>query len=87
METLEAKGADKLMPSCKAETGYMEGAMGAMLEEDGHDIEKCSLFGDILQLESIGGRSGPFPHKTDWQFPVEKFYASHVDKNRKWDGV
>jgi hypothetical protein len=76
------KGADKLLPSSKAETGYCEGAYGFYLENQGYDLTKCSLFGDVFEVEGPNGKSGPPPHKTDWQFPVEKFYASHVDKNR-----
>jgi hypothetical protein len=77
------KGANVLLPSNKAETGYMEGAFGAMLECDGYDIMKCSLYGDILSHESPGGKSYPFPFNTSWQYPIEKFYASHVDDTRK----
>lgn len=83
MANMLAKKADVLLPSTKAETGFMEGAMGALLEEEGFNLEACSMYGDILQLESPGGRSGPYPHNTSWQFPIEKFYASHVDPNRR----
>ena len=78
---LELK-ADVLMPENKAETGFMEGAVGLLLESLGYNLNECSLFGDILQLESPGGKSGEYPHNTTWQFPVEKFYASHKDTTR-----
>lgn len=71
-----------LLPNNKSETGFMEGAIGLFLESLGYDLTKCSLFGDILQLESPGGKSGEYPHNTSWQFPVEKFYASHKDNTR-----
>lgn len=78
---LEMK-ADIFLPKNKLETHYCERIYGFFFEEQGYDLAECSLFGDVLFNESPSGKSGPFPHKTDWQFPVEKFYASHVDKSR-----
>ena len=69
-------GADKVLPNNKAETGYCEGCYGFFLEDQGYDLLNCSLYGDVIQNESLGGRSGPPPHNTSWQFPIEKFYAS-----------
>jgi len=82
LQSLLDKGADKLMPSTKAETGIMEGTFGLFFEALGYDLDQCSLYGDILELESPGGRSGEQPHYTAWQFPIEKFYASHIDEER-----
>ena len=84
LTSLYNNGAHKLLPSTKGETGYMEGAFGLLFEAEGYNLEECCLYGDILQLESDGGKSGPYPHNTSWQFPIEKFYASHKDKVRGW---
>ncbi len=81
-DKLAAKGFDKIVPTNKAECGCMEGAMGFVFEAEGYDVEKCSLYGDILALESPGGRSGPYPHNTSWQHPIEKFYASRPTKDK-----
>jgi hypothetical protein len=80
--SLYNKGAHKLLPTNKAETGYMEGAFGLFLEGEGYDLDRCSLLGDILALEAPGGRSGPAPHNTAWQHPIEKFYAAPTDQQR-----
>lgn len=77
MERMFEKGVANLMPSNKAETGYLEGAYGFFFEAEGYDLTKCSLYGDILHEESPAGRSGPYPHNTSWQHPIEKFYAYH----------
>ena len=82
MKKMLELGADNFLPLNKAETGYCEGCYGFFIEQQGYDLTQCSLFGDVLFNESPSGKSGLPPHKTDWQFPVEKFYASHVDKNR-----
>lgn len=83
MKSLYEKNAHKLLPSNKTETGYMEGAFGLFFESLGYDLTQCALYGDILELESEGGKSGPPPHNTSWQFPIEKFYLSHIDEGRK----
>jgi hypothetical protein len=75
-------GADKFLPSNKVETGPCEGCYGFFLEEQGYDLKKCSLYGNVFYNEGPNGPSGPPPHKTSWEFPVEKFYASHVDSKR-----
>jgi len=75
-------GADTFLPSSKAETGYCEGCYGFFLESQGYNLKECSLFGDVFYIHSLEGPSGLHPHKTDWQFPVEKFYASYIDKDR-----
>ena len=82
MKKFHEWGVDKLLPSNKAETGYLEGAYGLFFEALGFDVGANTLYGDILELESPGGKSGPPPHNTSWQFPVEKYYASHGDKGR-----
>jgi hypothetical protein len=82
MKRMMEMGADKFLPKNKAETGQCEGCYGFFFEEQGYNLEECSLFGDVFVNESASGQSGLPPHKTDWQFPVEKFYASHVDSNR-----
>jgi len=82
MTHMKMMGADNFLPSNKTETGYCEGCYGYFLEEQGFDLKECSLFGNVLEVESPNGNSGVYPHKTSWQFPIEKFYASHVDKGR-----
>ena len=80
--SLYNNNAHVLLPSNKDETGFMEGAFGAMFECEGYDMMKCALYGDILSQESPGGRSYPYPFNTSWQYPIEKFYASHRDSER-----
>lgn len=74
--------ADKFLPNSKTETGYCEGCYGFFLEEQGYDLVKCSLYGDVFQIHGPGGKSGLPPHNTTWQYPVEKFYASYIDQKR-----
>ena len=83
MKSLLEKGVDKLLPSNKRETGFCEGAYGLFFESLGFNLSDCVLYGDILKLESPGGKSGPYPHDTSWEYPIEKFYASHQDQRRK----
>jgi hypothetical protein len=83
-KSLLDKKVDLLLPSNKAETGFLEGAYGLILEAEGYNLVDCSLYGDILELESPNGRSGTYPHRTSWQYPIEKFYGSHVIKDRGW---
>lgn len=78
MEKLEAKGVDKLLPSSRGDVGCLEGGYGFFFEEEGYNLSEVNLYGDILELESPGGKTGPPPHNTSWQFPVEKFYASRI---------
>jgi hypothetical protein len=85
MKQLEILGADKLLPTNKQETGYCEGMYGFLFEHLGYDLTEVALYGDVLENESPNGISGTFPHVTSWQFPIEKFYASHVDKKRSWE--
>jgi hypothetical protein len=85
MRKLASLGADSLLPANKQETGYCEGMYGFFFEYLGYDLTETSLYGDVLENESPSGISGTFPHKTDWQFPIEKFYASHVDNKRSWE--
>lgn len=82
MKIMIEMGVDKFLPNNKAETGLCEGCYGFFLEEQGYDLTQCALFGNVFDVEGANGKSGLPPHKTDWQFPVEKFYASHVDNNR-----
>jgi hypothetical protein len=82
MKKMLEKGADKFLPENKKETGYCEGCYGFFLEDQGYNLDGCSLFGDVLEQEKPSGKSGYYPHKTDWQYPVEKFYASQIDRNR-----
>lgn len=74
--------ADKFLPSSKAETGYCEGCYGFFLEEQGYDLKECALYGEVFEIHSSTGKSGLPPHNTSWQYPIEKFYASHVDHKR-----
>lgn len=71
-----------ILPNNKQETGWLEGGYGAIFEEEGFDLMECSLYGNILDHESPGGKSYPQPFNTSWQFPIEKFYASHLDGMR-----
>jgi hypothetical protein len=82
MRKMLEMGADKFLPNSKAETGYCEGCYGFFLEDQGYDLTECALFGNVLINESPGGKSGMYPFKTDWEFPIEKFYASHLDTKR-----
>jgi hypothetical protein len=75
--------ADIFLPRTKAETGYCEGAYGFFFESQGYDLSSTSLYGDVLANERVGGKSGPFPHFTKWQYPIEKFYASPEDPDRR----
>ena len=84
MNNLLQKGADKILPSNKAETGFCEGAYGFYFESEGFDLRACALYGDVLENESINGRSGQYPFNTSWEYPVEKFYASQ--KSQPGDG-
>ena len=77
MSQLEKWGVDQFMPTNKAETGPLEGAYGFFFEAMGFNLPQCALFGDILEEESPRGRSGPFPHNTSWQWPIEKMYGYH----------
>jgi hypothetical protein len=83
MHKLIEMGCDKFLPTNKGETGIMEGTFGLFFEALGYDVPSCSLYGDILELESPGGKSGPYPHNTGWQTPVEKYYRSLIDEERK----
>lgn len=87
MRNLSRLGVDSLLPNSKAETGFLEGAYGFFFEYLGYDLTECSLYGDVLQNESRWGKSGVYPHDTSWQFPVEKFYASHLDPGRSWEHI
>lgn len=79
--TMYNKGANVLLPATKAETGYMEGAFGALLEADGYNMDACSLFGDILVQLAPGGKSHGY--NTSWQHPIEKFFAAPSDEGRR----
>lgn len=85
MQKMELLGVDRLLPANKQETGFCEGMYGFIFEYLGYDLTKIALYGDVLENESPSGNSGTFPHKTNWQFPIEKFYASHVDNKRSWE--
>jgi hypothetical protein len=82
MKRMLEMGADKFLPSTKDETGYCEGCYGFFLEEQGYSLKECSLYGDVIEIHSANGKSGLPPHKTSWQYPIEKFYASYVDPKR-----
>jgi len=82
MRKLEFLGVDKLLPINKQETGFCEGMYGFLFEYLGYDLSKIALYGDVLENESSSGISGTYPHRTNWQFPIEKFYASHLDSER-----
>lgn len=82
MKRMLEMGADKILPTNKGETGYCEGCYGFFMEEQGFNLIECSLFGEVFEIHSVNGKSGLYPHNTSWQYPVEKFYASHVDNKR-----
>jgi len=82
LKNMMAMGADKFLPTNKQEIGYCEGCYGFFLEEQEFKLQECALFGDVIFEHSIFGRSGVYPHNTSWQFPIEKFYGSHLDINR-----
>ena len=84
MKSLDSMKVHLLLPESKEETGYCEGLYGFFFEHLGFDLKTAALFGDVLENESVGGKSGVYPHNTSWQFPVEKFYASHLGGERSW---
>ena len=75
MESLVDLGASDILPISKEENNASERLMGFLLEKMNFNLLQCSMHGNILFEESILGRSGPPPHNTSWQYPVEKFYA------------
>lgn len=85
MKKLQSIGADRLLPTNKEETGFCEGMYGFLFEYLGYELSKTALYGDVLENESPRGKSGTFPHITSWQYPIEKFYASHIDNMRSWE--
>lgn len=85
MAELLKLGVDRILPESKADTGFLEGAYGFFFEHLGYDLEEVALYGDVLENESKSGKSGLYPHKTTWQYPIEKFYGSHLDPNRSWE--
>ena len=84
MKSLDKLNVGSILPNNKQETGYCEGMYGFLFEYIGFDLAKCALFGDVLANESRGGKSGIYPHTTQWQHPVEKFYGSHLGGDRSW---
>ena len=83
MRFLREHGCDRVLPTNKLETGGCEAAFGLFFEGLGYKIgpdDGHNLHGNILFEESPKGRSGPPPHDTSWQYPIEKFYASHRGK-------
>lgn len=82
MKRMLDMGADRFLPTSKVETGYCEGCYGFFLEEQGFDLNECSLYGNVFFEHSSQGRCGLPPHKTSWQFPIEKFYGYNLDKER-----
>lgn len=82
MKKLDELKIGEILPRSKQETGFCEGLYGFFFEYIGFDLKACALFGDVLVNESNSGRSGVYPHKTDWQFPIEKFYGSHLGGER-----
>lgn len=83
MTSMFNHGVHKILPNNKSETGCLEGLYGLIFELEGFDLDDCSMYGDILELESPNGKSGGRPHNTTWQFPIEKFYASLIDNMRR----
>ncbi len=82
MKIMLEKGADLFLPKNKKEVGHCEGCYGFFLEDQGYNLIECSLFGNVLWEESINGRTGPPPHNTSWQYPIEKFYGWSKDPRR-----
>jgi hypothetical protein len=83
MKLLQDMEADKILPNNKQETGWCEGSYGFFFEHHGFNLKECSLYGNVLENEQPNGKSGVYPFNTSWQYPIEKFYASHVDLNRR----
>jgi hypothetical protein len=81
LESFLSKDADKILPKNKTETFQCEGCFGFFIENEGFDLSKISLYGDILG-EEIQKKIGNIPHKTDWMYPVEKIFASYQDNER-----
>lgn len=75
MKKLYSKKLDVILPTNKHEAACMEAIFGNAFEQEGYNLPECSLCGDVLENESVSGKSGTWPHRTGWQFPVEKFYA------------
>ena len=82
IKKMKEQGANKILPTSKQETGYCEGSYGFFLEDQGYDMIEYSLFGNVFENESPTGKSGLAPHYTEWQFPVEKFYAYNAYPDR-----
>lgn len=73
MDSLKKNNVDKILPNNKLETQWLERAYGFFFEQEGFDLNQCNILGDILYHESSGNT-----HKylsTNWQYPIEKFYA------------
>ena len=75
MDSLFNIGAASILPISKEENNASERLMGFLLENMNYNLLQCSMHGNILLEETSLGRSGPPPHNTSWQYPVEKFYA------------
>lgn len=78
MQKLHDEGVMEIYPTTKHEASCTEWLMGFVFESLGFDLNECCLMGDVLYEESPVGRSGLYPHKTDWQYPIEKFYARRL---------
>ena len=75
MKTMFERKFNLVLPETKSQLEAMERICGFFIEDLGLSIFNNSLYGDILQAESNFGRSGLYPHKTSWQFPIEKYYG------------
>jgi cystathionine beta-lyase family protein involved in aluminum resistance len=64
-----------ILPKTKSELEAMERVSGYFFDDLGLNILENTLYGDILQSESLTGKSGLHPHKTSWQYPIEKYYG------------
>jgi len=81
LESMIAKGADKILPSNKAETGWCEGCFGFFIEQEGFNPSQISLYGDMLGGE-VQSKIGGAPHTTDWMYPIQKRFGAYSDPER-----
>lgn len=75
MKSMLEQNFNLILPQSKAQLEAMERISGYFFEDLGLNIIDNTLFGDILEAESSIGNSGLYPHKTSWQFPIEKYYG------------
>ena len=68
MKAMVDRGFNLILPETKSQLEAMERIVGFFIEDLGLNISNNSLYGDILQAETISGRSGVYPHTTSGNF-------------------